>query len=337
VKRKIFEYARSIFLDAQNLTVDEPIRISEGWETEIYSFEVNYDEAGERRREALILRVFPGENAASQAQKEFRAMKRLHRIGYPVPRVLHLSGKDTPFGKPAILMERVEGDVLWSFLFHPETNNQEELFGQFCSLLVRLHHLDWRAVADGTFQHEEENPYQFVDQWLDSAQEHLSTFDLRGFEPTLNWLQERRDLVPCAQPAVIHYDFHPANILWRSDNTAVVIDWSAVEVSDPRFDLAWTMLLLGAYEGWAWRDKILELYERLTGSAVEQITFFEVSACLRRLFSIAVSLQGDAAKLGMDPNAVTLINRQMPAHRRVYDLLLERTGLRIPEIEGLFA
>jgi len=38
----------------------------------------------------------------------------------------------------------------------------------------------------------------------------------------------------------------------------------------------------------------------------------------------------------MDPNAVTLIRQQMPAHRRVYDLLLERTGIQIPEIERMF-
>lgn len=70
---------------------------------------------------------------------------------------------------------------------------------------------------------------------------------------------------------------------------------------------------------------------------VEQMAFFDVSACLRRLASIVVSLRGSADRLGMDPNAVTLIRQHMPAHKRVYDLLLERTGIPIVEIEQSLA
>ena len=123
----------------------------------------------------------------------------------------------------------------------------------------------------------------------------------------------------------------------KEDGSAVVIDWSGFDVSDPRFDLAWTMLLVGSYESLAWRDRILQSYERQAGSPVEQMAFFDVSACLRRLAYIVVSLKGSADKLGMDPNAITLIKQQIPAHKRVYDLLLERTGIPIVEIEQSFA
>ena len=38
----------------------------------------------------------------------------------------------------------------------------------------------------------------------------------------------------------------------------------------------------------------------------------------------------------MDPNAVALMKEQMYAHRRVYDLLIERTGIRVSEVERMF-
>ena len=91
MKQKIQSYAGIVFPSAQNVTVSEPMRISEGWQTEIYSFDVEYELRGNRRREALILRIFPGQGAEQQAAKEFRAMKRLRRAGYPVPQVMHCS------------------------------------------------------------------------------------------------------------------------------------------------------------------------------------------------------------------------------------------------------
>jgi len=337
MKKQITALTEIVFPDAQEITISEPLRISEGWETEIYSFDVDYESAGERHHESLILRIFPGQGVEQQAKKEFEAMRRLHQAGYPVPLVLHKGGEDSPFGKPFILMERIAGETLWSFMFRPETDHKQQLLDQFCGVFVQLHKLDWHKVAGETFRFVENNPYQFVDRWLKNVEDFLERFDLSSFDSNMRWLQERRDCVPCTRPAIIHYDFHPNNILMKEDGSAVVIDWSGFDVSDPRFDLAWTMLLVGSYESLAWRDRILQSYERQAGSPVEQMAFFDVSACLRRLAYIVVSLKGSADKLGIDPNAITLIKQQIPAHKRVYDLLLERTGIPIVEIEQSFA
>ena len=103
--------------------------------------------------------------------------------------------------------------------------------------------------ADGltpSYPYHKENLYKFVDEWLRNAGEFVELFDMPAFNANLKWLEARRDSVPCVQPTIIHYDFHPANILIREDGSAVVIDWSQFDVSDRRFDLAWTMLLVGA-------------------------------------------------------------------------------------------
>ena len=118
---------------------------------------------------------------------------------------------------------------------------------------------------------------------------------------------------------------------------AVVIDWTALEISDSRFDLAWTLLLVSTYEGEEWRDLVLQEYERLAGIRVEQIAYFDVAACARRLSSIVISLSEGPEKLGMRPGAVTMMKQQMGSIKRVYDLLQERVGIRVSEVDRLLA
>ena len=121
------------------------------------------------------------------------------------------------------------------------------------------------------------------------------------------------------------------------DGSATVIDWTQIQVSDPRFDLAWTLMLVGAAEGWQWRDRILAEYERLAGAPIQELEWFEVAACGKRLFSVVVSLAAGPEALGMRPEAVELMRQQFGALRNVYQLFMIRTGLRLREVERLLA
>jgi hypothetical protein len=121
------------------------------------------------------------------------------------------------------------------------------------------------------------------------------------------------------------------------DGSATVIDWTQIQVADSRFDLAWTLMLVGAAEGWHWRDRILAEYERLAGAPVQELEWFEVAVCSKRLFSVFVSSAAGPETLGMRREAVDLMRRQFPALRRVYQLLLTRTGLRLVSIEEMLS
>ena len=70
---------------------------------------------------------------------------------------------------------------------------------------------------------------------------------------------------------------------------------------------------------------------------MQQIEWFETFACVRRLCAVTVSLSEGAKMLGMRPDAVTMMKQQMGAIKQVYELLLERTGIRVAEVERLFA
>ena len=82
-------YARA-FPDKQGAQVSDLVNISAGWESEIYAFDVEHGPPNQRRREGLILRIYPGGDAQAKSVREFRGMSQLHEAGYPVPRVLLL-------------------------------------------------------------------------------------------------------------------------------------------------------------------------------------------------------------------------------------------------------
>lgn len=337
-------YARN-FPAMRGVRVSDVTSISAGWESDMYSFAVEYGPVGERQREQLILRVYPGDDAHDKSAHEFQGMSQLYKAGYPVPQVLVLEHEDSPLGQPFVIMEKIEGQVMWPLLFGSSGERQQELLTLFCGLFVQLHTLQWRPfvyaqdrpLVDDVSKYDTGDPYALVDHELVKWRLYHARFPQPGFLPILEWLEARRDQVPCLRPAPIHWDFHPGNVLLRDDDSAVVVDWTGLDISDLRFDLAWTLLLVSTYEAVEWRDLILQEYERLAGVEVEQLAYFDVAACARRLLSVVISLSEGPEKLGMRPAAAVMMKQQMGAIKRVYDLLLERTGIEVPEIDQLIA
>jgi aminoglycoside phosphotransferase (APT) family kinase protein len=296
---------------------------------------------GTARRD-LVLRVYPGPVACMKAAREYEALCQLYRAGYPVPEVLWLELDSAALGRPFIIMERVPGEPMWRQLVGAQDNLRDDLLRQFCGLFVALHRLDWRRLgseirgADAAARLGS-GPYGFVDCALGELHWMGRHHPLPGFAPVLAWLAAHHDEVPCRRPAPVHHDFHPNNILCRPDGSAVVIDWTGLIISDPRLDLAWTLLLLGSHGLPAHRDAALSEYERQWGVPVERLEYFDVLACARRLGSVALSFLAGPETLSMREDAREAMRGQFPALSRVADLLEARTGLRIPEFDSILA
>lgn len=311
---------------ALNLT-----KLAQGWESDIYSFALER-EAGEPRPEELILRVYPGGEAAEKSAREFKVMKRLHGLGYPVPAILAFEPTGSALGDPILIMQKVEGRALSSVLLESPIGRKRELIGRFCQMLVDLHALDWQPFVPDLLPHQ---PAKSIAAWLLWARERLRQLAGTDFEPVVDWLLERSVEVGEAQLSLTHGDYHTKNVLCPTDRAAFVIDWTQADVIDFRFDLAWTLLLMGMFDGWAMREAILRDYERLAGRRVEHIEYFEVIASLRRLFSIVASLAGGAGSVGLRPGAEAEMRGNQRHIESVYGLLSYRTGITIPPVERL--
>ena len=335
IQSRLLNFYESKFPSRENTHIYSLTKITDGWENEVYSFTIGYEEATKRKHEDLILRIYPGNDAPQKSEKEFNAMKKLHEVGFPVPEVFLLELDSSTFGKPFVIMEMIDGRSMGDVLDESPEEKKQELITLFCQIFVNLHTLDCRPFVQDTSIFEMGDAYTFINRWLAQAERYMEDFQAYEFETALDWLKERSLDVPYERLSVTHGDYHPYNVLLRSDGAAFVIDWGNIEVADFRSDLAWTLLLTSTYGNPEAREIILSEYERMAGYKINQIEYFEVMAILKRLFSISVSLSDGASKLGMRPGAEAMIKKNVDHLKNVYELLIDRTGITIPKIETL--
>jgi aminoglycoside phosphotransferase (APT) family kinase protein len=331
IEQILEQYLKAKFRDKTDLSITRLDKIVDGWESDNHILSVEY---GIPRIHAdWVWRIYSGAGSHAKAAREFKSMKKLYVAGYPVPQVLLLEVKQSPVDRPFIIMEYVQGEGMWDLLGKVSADRQANLLDQFCRLFVQLHELDWQQF-DGSLLGG--NPYLFIARWLDRARGMLQNFPEVDGSPFLEWVSARRALFACEHRSPAHLDFHPGNILVKADDRMTVIDWTNFAVTDARFDLAWTLVLAHAH-GWpGLRNQILLGYERYFGKHVEQIEAFEAIACARRLLDLTISLTLGAQRMGMNAHATELMSASMEAHRRVYRLFIEHTGLQIETFDNLF-
>lgn len=325
------QYLKKKFFDKKSLSITRLEKLRDGWESDNYVLTVEYD--APRTRADWVWRIYSGAGSQAKAEREFNGMRKLSTADYPVPQVLLLETEYSSVNRPFIIMEYIRGDVMWDLLGNSSVERQAQLIDRFCRLFVQLHDLDSKHFDDSL---PRDDPFFFIDHWLDDARSTLKNFPDIDAMQFLEWVIAQHASFACARPSPVHQDFHPGNILVGADDRALVIDWTSFDITDPRFDLAWTLVLAHAH-GWAgMRDQILQGYERHLGKSVEQIEAFEAIACMRRLFDLAVSLKHGSQRMGMNAQAVESMRANMEAHRRVYQLFVERTSLQIEAFKNLF-
>lgn len=332
-QRQILEqYLQAKYRDQKGLSITKLDKLRDGWESDNYLLSIEYGDVP-RTHAKWVWRIYPGLGSQAKAVREFTSMKKLFSAGYPVPQVFLLESEDSPVDRPFILMEYIQGEMMWELLDRADAYEQVRLIDKFCQLFVKLHELDWRLFDD---RPPIGDPFTYFDQWLENAHRVLNNFPQVDASQFLDWVTERRESYACERPSPTHQDFHPGNVLVSEGDRTFVIDWTSFEVTDPRFDLAWTLMLAHAYGIPGLRDQIFQGYQHYAGRSVEQIEAFEAIACARRLLDVAVSLTQGAQNMGMNSQATEAMRANMEPHQRVYRLFYERTGLQSEAFDNLF-
>jgi aminoglycoside phosphotransferase (APT) family kinase protein len=333
------QYCQEHFRDQGATRVSGLQQIDRGWEADVYAFDLE----GSSARLELILRGYPGDVGLEKSAREVDGMRRLYQAGYPVPQIYAYEPDPVLLGYPFVMMQRISGELLWDQVFHGPVAERAGHREHFCRLMVQLHTLDWRILVDDPSPVISGGAYQFFDGWLAemdfAAQQYMP--ELAG---NLDWFRYHRNDLPCDQPAIIHYDFHPQNVLLQPDGQAFVIDWTQISLSDLRFDLGWTLVLIGSIVGMEARQAILDSYqvqlsavlgESLAEQRLAELEIFEACACLRRVGSVVISFQAGAGKLGMRPGAEAMMRQQLAGVRSAYQRLVDITDQRAIVFEDM--
>ncbi|UCE09059.1 MAG: phosphotransferase family protein [Candidatus Thorarchaeota archaeon] len=330
---KLTSYLSQNLSERNNLRLISISRITEGWETEIYSIDVEHQTDNGRVQEGLILRMYPGAQAAYRAKKEFLLLKGLRRVEYPVPKVFLVEQDTGQLGAPFIVMERIDGQTMG--VEFGAADQQNGLQALFAELFVDLHNLEWQEVIRDFDPKPKFEAKDAIDQQLASYEHDLTQYKKEELMPILEWLRARISTVSCKRLSLAHRDFHPFNIIIDETGAPFVIDWTAASITDYRVDLGWTLLLIGAFSGRELRDSVLGAYERVIGAQVDNIEYFEVIAAFRRLLDVSVSLSIDAGERGMKTGAVEMIMESFDHMANVEKLVEEYTGIEISVVNEL--
>ena len=143
----------------------------------------------------------------------------------------------------------------------------------------------------------------------------------------IDWLaQHQSPDTACTQPALIHRDYHPWNVILTPDDRCVVIDWDS-DVSDFRFDLAWTLQLMARMGFTDFVEQVRTVYAELSPLPVTALPYFEVAATVRWSLIVLRSLDTGAA---LRPDARAQFRQFLaPMLARGSDLIEAHTGIAL--------
>lgn len=333
--KKEFQEKLSDYYHTQLGLVDPDIElegvIDKGWESEIYIYSLTYGPRSERKSVKRALRLFTNVNFAN-ARGEFKTLSLLLEAGYPVPQVYELGKPGQAFERPFIIMQYIQpGEQAYRLPNSPQDDQQP--LRAFVALFRQLHTLGWQPFVENPDEIDPpDQPFYHFDRQLEIFSDYFSRASFTDLDPAMVWLAEQRERTACERASVVHYDFHPDNILEDKDGKLYVIDWTSAEISDYRFDLAWTLTLALAYKGNLRREMILKEYEGQLGAAVPELDVFEAAAIVRRIGFVMLSLRQGAEKMGIRSEAAEAMRRDKEPLNRIFTRLQEITGLDIPEV-----
>jgi aminoglycoside phosphotransferase (APT) family kinase protein len=304
-----------------------------GMEADVWSFAVETGGDEEERVDRYVLKLF-ARSDAPRASEEMFGLETIRSIGVRCPRPIAASEELAVFGRPYVLMERIAGPSVKQIFYETRNTDRDAALDIFCQVFVELHRADWRPAKDRLMAWDEDDPYGYMIVTLCRVLERIKEAGCPGLIPVWNWLGERLYTVPCRRPALLHNDFHPGNVLLPPDGPPVIIDWGGADVGDPRRELAWSLLNVGAYETEA-RDRILREYSRRSGEVFEQFEYFEVLACLTRILSLAESWEYFLDRYRARKQEEMEVTKLRAHLLGVRTLLDGHTGIHVPELDRI--
>lgn len=179
-----------------------------------------------------------------------------------------LYSRELPVSKPyGWGLDRDENPaLLTSFDGSPIEKANQSLFKALTNILTQIHRMPLQDIDEpGLPKHE------FIDYFYPGIEEHIDLKDLLV------------QLVECAdmkQDCMIHGDFNMGNVL-EAEGTYTIIDWTNGQLGDPRYDIAWSMVLIKIYGGMRPSSHYLSAILSETPYSYEELELFEAMACLR--------------------------------------------------------
>lgn len=189
--------------------------------------------------------------------------------------------------------------LLTSYDGTPILKVNDKTMKKLASILAGIHQID---IAE--LEHIQLPKYDFVDYFFPEVSEHA---DLK--QALISLVKQ----TPMKQDRIIHGDFHLGNIVEEQEQFTV-IDWTNGQLGDPRYDFAWSFILLKIHLSERYARVFRSTYLLENDIEQEELEVFEAWACLRW---ILLNRRGSTPK---GPNVTKRVKSLIGSNRFLKDL-----------------
>jgi aminoglycoside phosphotransferase (APT) family kinase protein len=185
----------------------------------------------------------PGQllKSAHQVDREFTVMKVLAGTAVPVPRMLYLSGEDSPIGRMFYVMEFLDGRIFWDPAVPEAAGNdgRAALYDAMNATLAALHDVDVEAVGLGDFGRPGNYFERQLGRWT-SQYRASETGTVDDMDRLIAWLETHMP-ADDGRVSLVHGDYRLDNMIFAAGEPKVlaVLDWELSTLGHPFADLAY--------------------------------------------------------------------------------------------------
>lgn len=255
-----------------------------------------FDLGGDGTRRELLFRLDPGESIVETHRlREFQLLRAAEGT-VAVPHVIAVDAEGRRFGRPSMVMEKVEGRTQPAFGEHTsgvgigyEPAIRDELAADFVDSLVRLHALDPATKDLSAFDVPRTGTTEAA-AWTLGWWQRVYREDHVEDHPVIVWALEwlRANLPVADRIAIVHGDYRNGNFLYDDGaRMTAILDWELGHLGDPHEDLGWVVNRLFAMRdergrrlccGLLEREPLIERYEQGAGWKVDtkRLRFYEI-------------------------------------------------------------
>jgi aminoglycoside phosphotransferase (APT) family kinase protein len=177
--------------------------------------------------------------SAHAVDREFKVIKALHSVGFPVARPYVLCEDPEVIGTAFYLMDCMEGRVLWDQSL-PGMSNAERraVYEEMNRVIALLHGVDYNAVGLADFgkagSYIERQVGRWTKQYLASETQKIEAMD-----KLIAWLP--KNIPATGETTIVHGDYRLDNTVFHATEPRLiaVLDWELSTLGDPLADFAY--------------------------------------------------------------------------------------------------
>jgi aminoglycoside phosphotransferase (APT) family kinase protein len=177
--------------------------------------------------------------SAHAVDREYRVIKALHGVGFPVARPYVLCEDDTVIGTAFYIMDCVEGRVLWDQALPGMTRAERAaIWDELNRVIALLHTIDYRAVGLESFGKPGKYIARQVERWTQQYRAS-ETERIEAMENLIEWLPKH--VPPGDETTVVHGDYRLDNVVFHATEPKIlaVLDWELSTLGHPLADFAY--------------------------------------------------------------------------------------------------